>query len=323
MIDSNSTYFKVYLTRKAHLLAKDFSKKQKLSKTQQVYHNTLAVWAVAYYMKCMQIKTDWESSDSWDVIKQSLLDVADLVLPGIGILECRAFIKGEEKVYIPLDASLDRLAYVAIQLDASLEVATTATILGFIKSPFTKQELPTHKLQSLNQLLELIEQTKLFNLNNTSTKLSEWLEHEDTGDRWLPPTAVFKGTVRENLVSSVRNTKSLITKNSNRSSSTATRGKKINFGIQVEEQQVALIIEITTGTNENIDILARVEPIDSLRIPEGIELYIIDENNQIFKKAKARSKDNFIQLKFFGRIGERFSIKLALGDNSITEYFEI
>lgn len=322
MVHSNSTYFQVYLTRKAHSLAKEFSEKQKSSKAQQVYHNTLSVWAVAYYMKCMQINTDWESSDSWDEIKQSFLDVADLVLPGIGKLECRAFIKGEQNVYIPSDASLDRIAYVVVELNVVKEAATTATILGFIKSPFVESELPVNELQSLEQLLHLIERTKLFKLSNVSAKLSEWFEHEDTG-RWLPPTAVFQGTVREKLVSSVRNMESLISKNSNYSSFTATRGRKINFGIQIEEQQVALIIQITRGTNENIDILARVEPVNSLRIPEGMELYIIDQNNQIFKKAKARTKDNLIQLKFFGEMGEKFSIKVSLGDNSITEYFEI
>jgi hypothetical protein len=40
-------------------------------------------------------------------------------------------------------------------------------------------------------------------------------------------------------------------------------------------------------------------------------------------QVQARSDDNWIQLEFSGEPGERFSLKLALGDVSITEDFVI
>lgn len=133
MLNSNfSVSFEVCLLRAAHQQAKHFSTKQKdLSKAQQVYHNTLAVWAVNYYMKCMEIETDCEGSDSWDILMQSLLDTADLVLPGIGKLECRPVMQEQQNIYIPLDVSQERIAYVIVQLDTFLE---KAIILGFVKT---------------------------------------------------------------------------------------------------------------------------------------------------------------------------------------------
>lgn len=316
--------FQVCLVRKAHQLAKEFSKKQKdSSKAQQVYHNTLAVWAVAYYMKCMEIETDWEGSDSWDALMQSFLNVADLVLPGIGKLECRPFMQEEQNIYIPLDVSQDRLAYVAVQLDNFLETARTATILGFVKTA-PIEELPINKLQSLEKLLQLIEQSKLLNLTNTSVQLSKWLEPEDNvQNKWLPLAAVFKGSAREDLASSIRNSESLTRNISNNSLATASRGKIINLGIKVQEHQVALVITIAPGENENIDIMAQVYAIKSLNLPKQLKLDIIDETEQSFLQAESREKDQFIQLIFFGKVGEKFSIKLALGNDSITEFFVI
>lgn len=323
MAHSNPTTFQVCLTRKAHLLAKEFSKKQKSSKAQQVYHNTLSVWAVAYFMKCMQIKTDWSLSDSWDIITQSLLNVADLVLPGIGKLECRAFIKGEQNVYIPLDASLDRIAYVVVELDNFLDAAKTATILGFVKIAPQEEEFPVSKLESLKELLKLIEQTKLSNNSKVTIQLSKWLDQENKlENKWLSLAAVFKGSAQENLASSIRSSKSLTT-DSNELSATATRGKKFNLGVQVEKNQVALVITIAPGENENIDILAQVYAINSMHLPKRLKLVIIDENEDTFLQAEARNKDQFIQLEFFGKAGEKFKIKLSLEKDSVVEHFVI
>jgi hypothetical protein len=50
---------------------------------------------------------------------------------------------------------------------------------------------------------------------------------------------------------------------------------------------------------------------------------VIEESGAVFLEAKARRADNYIQLQFSGTTGERFSVKVALGDVSITENFTI
>ena len=314
--------FQVSLVRKAHLLAKKFSQLQKDPlKVRQIYHNTLAVWAVAYYMKCMEIETDCEGSDSWDAITQSLLDVADLVLPGIGSLECRPVIQTEESVYIPLDVSQDRIAYVIVQLDASLE---QAEILGFVKTAPMSEKLPMSEILPLVDIFKLLSETQRLNSMNTLINLSNWFHLESTFENdWLPLPIVFKGSVRENLALSIRNSEGLTTENSESSLGTASRAKLLNLGVQVKSHRVALVIKITASKNQNIDILVQVHPVQSLRLPKGLKLDIIDEIEQSFLQVEARSRDELVQLKFFGRLEEKFSIKLSLGNDSITEYFVI
>lgn len=322
MPDLEPITFQVSLTRKAHLLAKEFSQKQKGEKERQIYHNTLAVWAVAYYMRCMEIETDCSASDSWNMITQSLLDVADLVLPGIGSLECRPLIQGEQSVYIPLEVSQDRIAYVIVQLDAALE---QAEILGFVKTAPMSENLALGSLQPLVDIFKLLEETGRPNsIMDNLINLSNWLKPENTFENnWLALPMVFKSSIREDLALSIRNSEVLSPDNSENSLITASRGKLLNLGIQVKKHRVALVIKITAGQTENTDILVQVYPIHSLRLPEGLKLEIIDALEQTFLQVEARSIDELVQLKFFGRTDEEFSIKLSLGDDSITEYFVI
>ncbi len=307
--------FKVFLSLAAREQAKKNSQQQKNShKARQVYYNTLAVWAVKFYLECMGVETNWLASDSQNFAIQTLLDVADLVLPGIGKLECRPVLSDECSVHIPFDVSEGRIGYVAVQFDSVFE---TATLVGFTRTALLAGELPLEELQSLEELLTVLEEFE-------PLKLSNWLELENTiFDDWLPLPIVFKGSAREHLVTSIRNLNSLPANNAENSLVTVSRGKIIDFGIRVKEHQVALVIKITASANEKIKILAQVYPVHSLRVPKGLKLDIIDENEVSLLQAEARSKDNLIQLAFSGKSGERFSIKLTFGTDSMINYFII
>lgn len=101
-LSSSFIKFKVPLVQTAYKIAEKFSLRQKdPQKAKQVYFNSLAVYAVRFYMKCMGVETDWEKSESWDLVTQTLLDVADLDLPDLGKLECRPVLPENESVYIP------------------------------------------------------------------------------------------------------------------------------------------------------------------------------------------------------------------------------
>src|SRR6476646_6081923 len=118
-------------------------------KAKQVYLNTLAVCAVNQYLRYLDIATDLEASDSHDLAQVSLQDVADLVVPPLGRLECRFVLTESHILYVPREACANRIGSVAVQLDAEL---STATLLGFVPV-VTAAEVNVMELRSLSDLL--------------------------------------------------------------------------------------------------------------------------------------------------------------------------
>ncbi|KAB8329988.1 DUF1822 family protein [Scytonema tolypothrichoides VB-61278] len=56
-----------------------------------------------------------------------------------------------------------------------------------------------------------------------------------------------------------------------------------------------------------------------IHLPENLQLIVLDESGATCLMAESTSADNSIQLEFSGQPGEPFSVKVALGDASITE----
>lgn len=315
---SNPINFQVTLTRKAHLLAEEFSLKQKVPKERQIYHNTLAVWAVAYYMKCMQIETDWEKSESWDMISQSLLDVADLVLPGIGSLECRPFIQGEKSVYIPLEVSQGRIAYVIVQLDKSL---TTATILGFVKTAPQEEELPIRQIRTLKEFLKHLEQIRMSNLLKEPVKLNQWFENIFQSS-WQPVEALLS-TAPCDGVFGIRSTTTL-PKDESENLALVKRGKLIDLGIQIGIHPIALVVTVIPLSEEEVDINVRLYPAKGrFVLPPNLQMIFLDSANEVIWSDKTRDADNWMQQGLSGKIGENFSVKLVLKEQVFIEHFII
>ena len=98
-------------------------------KADQIRRNTLAVCAVNLYLQIMEIPTQVEKSDSWQPMMQMMADVADLPVPGIGSLSCRAVLPGEETCYVPPEDWSDRAGYIAVVIDEQ-----TATLVGFTEN---------------------------------------------------------------------------------------------------------------------------------------------------------------------------------------------
>ncbi|MEZ2277033.1 MAG: DUF1822 family protein [Microcoleus sp.] len=121
--------FAVPLTSKALKLAKSFQEQyESPAKARQVYLNTLAVYAVDTYCQCLGIETDLEASDSLNPVMQTLMNVADIEIIGIGKLECRPVLPTDENCYIPADTWENRIGYVAVEIDES---SREATLFGF------------------------------------------------------------------------------------------------------------------------------------------------------------------------------------------------
>lgn len=116
----------------AHQLADEFATQQPTpEQSDRVRRNTLAVWAVNQYLTLLGVTTDLSAGDSWNPILRSGEDVADLVLPNLGRLECRILLPHETEVALPKEVRTDRIGYVAVELETDLK---RAWILGFIPS---------------------------------------------------------------------------------------------------------------------------------------------------------------------------------------------
>jgi hypothetical protein len=112
----------------------------------RVYRNAIAVLIASNYCSMMGFDLDLEASDALDPAVGLTLDTANLVVTGIGTIECRIVTADEIQCEIPPEACCDRVAYVVIGLDPN---SRQAKLLGFAA---TVQDyvLPLAQLQSID-----------------------------------------------------------------------------------------------------------------------------------------------------------------------------
>ncbi|BAZ12515.1 hypothetical protein NIES4071_43460 [Calothrix sp. NIES-4071] len=281
-------------------------------KGERVRLNILSVSFVNSYLQCMGFETDLENSDSWNPVQQTLTDVADLSLKNLGALECRPILEGEKFVYIPEEAQLDRIGYVVVQISKSYR---EAKLLGFVKE-VASDLLPVSQLQSLENLLEYLEVEtvlirSLHTPNKTLIKLKQWLENIFEAG-WLSV---------ETLLGTQANLPAWSLRSSN--DTFVSRGKLIDFGT-LTEQGVVLVVTLPEDNEQEMDIIVEIHPKSGQDyLPPNLQLMILDFEGLSVMEAQTRSSNKNIQLQFSGAVGERFSIKVALGDISVVEDFII
>ncbi|MBW4602379.1 MAG: DUF1822 family protein [Calothrix sp. FI2-JRJ7] len=281
-------------------------------KGERVRLNTLSVSFVNLYLQCMGFETDLENSDSWNPVQQTFLDVADLSLKDLGALECRPILEGEKFVYIPEEVQSDRIGYVVVQISKSYR---EAKLLGFVKE-VTSDLLPIRQLQSLEDLLEYLEVEielirSLHIPNKTLVRLKQWLDN------------IIEAGWQE--VETLLGTQANLPAWSLRSEAGAflSRGKLIDFGI-LTEQAVVLVVTLPQDNEEEMDIIVEIHPKSGQDyLPSNLQLMVLDFEGGCVMEAQTRSNNKNIQLQFSGELGERFSIKVALGDVSVVEDFII
>jgi Protein of unknown function (DUF1822) len=99
------------------------------------------------------------------------------------------------------------------------------------------------------------------------------------------------------------------------------RVKVMDFGMQVAGEAVALAVAIVPQATA-MAVLLQVYPSGSgAYLPEDLQLILLDEAGQVLRQINARPADIFIQLKLSGNPGERFSVRVALGESGLTENF--
>jgi Protein of unknown function (DUF1822) len=280
-------------------------------KAKQVYLNTLAIDAVHSYLSWLGIATDLSAGESWNPAIQALADVADLVIPGQGKLECRPVLPGANVCGVPPEVWADRLGYIAVQLDAELK---TATLIGFAAS-VDRETVPLEQLQPIAALLEhlkpQIEPLKPL------VHLGQWLQGQFTNG-WQTIEELFEPQPMLNF-------RSVGLPADPATFNTTTRGKllKLTPDDHLSNAQVILIIEVTLNDLSQVDIRVKLCPDrHSAYLPEDLEARVLDEQGIAVMQAYARQTE-MLQLKFQGTVGEKFSVEIVLNDISLVETFVI
>ncbi|WP_208346765.1 DUF1822 family protein, partial [Aetokthonos hydrillicola] len=220
--------FKVPLSFEAHDQAE--KRRQGISNTEnakKIYLNTLAVYAVNYYLDCMGFETNWSDADRSNPWMLSLIDLADLEVKNIGTIECRPVLPNAEYLEIPTEAIVNRIGYVAVQFSQSLK---SATILGFTTQPAAKVHFS--QLQPVDKLLDYLtekEQAAIVNLQQWIGKTIT--EGWQTIDELLHPQQIEWMGCR---------------------SFSITRGKKIDLGLELNGESVALIVTLAAENKSAI-----------------------------------------------------------------------
>ncbi|MBD0345551.1 MAG: DUF1822 family protein [Coleofasciculus sp. Co-bin14] len=316
----------VPLGGEAHAFARQFATQQATpQKGKRVYLNTLAVYAVHNYLKWLQIETDLNQSDSWQPALQAVFDAADLVIPSIGKLECRPVLPGETTFLVPPKGTEDRIGCVAVQLSERLDEVQLLGFVPTIAASDLPEQLVIANLQPLDTLLDYIPEVAVPTANQVSVNLSRWFENTFEAG-WQTLEALFSSQAL-NPAFSVRNAEQSIELDVDNPEASVSGGKLIDLGMQLAGHRVALTVTLKAAESDReMDVRLRVYPTGSqIYLPAGLKLLVLDDSGAAVPdlEATARTADNWIQLEFSGQLQEQFSVKVALGDVSITEHFVI
>ena len=102
------------------------SEQANLENGQKVFYNTMTVWAVNHLLGWMEFETILDKDDDGTLAIEAVLDLADLMLPGIGKIQCCRICEGETEISVPVQN--DRIAYIFVQIPDSLD---KVKLLGF------------------------------------------------------------------------------------------------------------------------------------------------------------------------------------------------
>jgi hypothetical protein len=311
--------FTVSLLKPAHQLADKFCQHQSnLQKAEQVYLNTLAVYAVNYHLQCLGFETNWTHSDSWDSMMQTFLDVADLEVKNYGKLECRPVLPDAEVIYVPQEVWEGRIGYVAVQLDESLE---EARLLGFAETVST-QELALCELHSLEELPDYLSKFNRAQSVREQVNLSQWL-HSIFEVGWETIEAIFPPPQAE-LAFNIRSRFPVKASPPSIPVNGVKRGKRLDLERLGRREQVAVFVGLTPSVSSQLDISVEVCTIGARPyLPRDLQIMVLNEQGKAVLQAAAGKNSEGIEFQFRGELGESFSVKVTLDEVSITEKFLI
>ncbi|MFW9264642.1 DUF1822 family protein [Nostoc sp. CALU 546] len=148
-------------------------------------------------------------------------------------------------------------------------------------------------------------------LQKNITKLGQWLQGEfDAG--WQAIEELINPN--KNLSLGLRNIDQGV-----------KRGRLIDLGIQLGNQYVVLLVNITPKNDNKLSVLIQLHPqIGQKFLQQNIRLSLVSTMGNILCEVNSRSQDNYIQLNTFkGEPGQLFAVEVSLGDIRLRENFEL
>ena len=107
--------------------------------------------------------------------------------------------------------------------------------------------------------------------------------------------------------------------------SSAIGGRVSDFGIQLAGHSVVAIVQITPRSEREEYIIVRVKS-DSdsqTNLPPDLQLLVLDGDGDDFLEDRSGDGQNSMELQFRGQPGDRFTVKVGLGEANFTENFLI
>lgn len=289
--------FPISLGQAAHYQAELFCQHHsEKGKAEEVYLNTLSIWAVNSYLKLLGYPTDLEKSESSDVLMRTTMDTAALRIPQFGQVECRRVLPGETVLQVPPEVWTDRIAYIAVMLNEQL---TEASILGFIAK--AKASLNLNDLNPLEDLTTHINKFKPIDL-------ARWWQNTFQPG-WQTIDQVLNAGQHQ-----------LIPANRNRDLGVGLveRGCQIQLG---DQQLISMIVVLNETAEAAYDIAVELWPIEAGHLPEKLLLAILDDTGEAVLEAHTREESEKLEMKFGGEKGDQFSVRFALDELVITKNF--
>ncbi len=325
----------VPLPREAHAKAAQFAAEQATTaKGKQVYLNTLAVYAVHTYLNWLEISTDLTQSDCWQPGLRAIFDIADLAIPEVGLLECRPVLPGDAAFAVPISAT-DRIGYVAVQFQEDLN---TVELLGFVRAAAdqlvqsAEQAIAPTEIQ-LQDLLPLDALLNLLHPEAAINDLRQWLEGQFS-EKWR--------SVEELVPSRFRNSRSgsrsAMGSNSPEQepryaeASSVTRATAIQLTQSGQsgqsgqlEQTVVLVVQVLSvvAAENSLNVCLKLYPDQaSTCLPSQLKVAALDESGTVILESQPKEESVWTELELLDcRPGERFSVRISIGESSVIEEF--
>ncbi|MFM2061232.1 MAG: hypothetical protein RLZZ507_902 [Cyanobacteriota bacterium] len=305
----------VPLTAANHECAKRFASEQSSrEKFKQVYLNTLAVLAVDRFLRWMEFETDLNAADSWNPIIRRFNNVADLMLPELGRVECRPILPTEDVMILPPEVIGDRIAYIAVKFAENLK---QVELLGFLPASESIEESDIIDLADLQPLEELTD--FLLNLDPISEDDFEEEEDDETEGNNLS-IEVLRRWLEQNYGEGWKAYEEIQGEGGYRSDDNFEEIRRRAKVIEIEDYSVVLSVLFTSEHREDFRLIFKLEPEKfEYELPEGVELQLLDQNGQLIQEDNSEEPE----IEWNAKIGTLFNIQIILGEARFIEQFQI
>jgi hypothetical protein len=274
------------------------------AKGRQVYLNTIAISVTANILNLLGIANHPDRSDSWNPAMQFASDARDLVVDGIGRLDCCPVVAAgdlPDAIAIPPEAQRDRMGYVVVKIDVA---AAEATLLGFVPH-LIQNPLPLSALQPVPMLIAHL--TRLEAQAQSQVNLGAWVQGQITAG-WEAVTAVVTQLQGPQLAWRLEE-------------DMVRRAKPIEFASGL---RIALVAGIRPLTEQRKDITVEIYPLGvDLYLPPQLQFTLLDAEGNPLMEAQARTENQNIQFEFRGEVGDRFWVQIEFDTFFHQEKFSI